>query len=205
MMRSHTIEDYLVAVRICERCMLDPTLSRVSEILRVKPATAYTMIRKLEKMGLVSYNSGKITLTDNGRRIAERTIKKHRITEEFFTSVLGLDYKISHEIAHVIEHFPEKVHNRMLSLIKVKEEKNLNVRPLSSVEGRQSVIVESIEAEDFIYEKYPEIERGKSLKVLEHSFGYITVEVSGKVVKIPRRVANYIFVSRCVEDDDSKP
>jgi len=67
MTRYHTLEDYLVAIRVCERCMLDSTLSRVSEVLRVD-------------------------------------LKLHT------------DPRISHEIAYIIEHFPEKVHNRMLSI-----------------------------------------------------------------------------------------
>lgn len=51
----------------------------------------------------------RITLTEEGRKIAEETYSKHILLTEFFTNVLGIPPEIAEEDACQFEHYVSEV------------------------------------------------------------------------------------------------
>ena len=78
--------------------------ARIAERLDVSRPAVSEMIRKLDAEGLVSTDSGKISLTAAGRNLAERVVRRHRLAERFITDILGLSWAVAHQEAGRWEH-----------------------------------------------------------------------------------------------------
>jgi DtxR family transcriptional regulator, iron-dependent repressor len=78
--------------------------ARIAERLDVSRPAVSEMIRKLDAEGLVSTDSGKISLTLAGRNLAERVVRRHRLAERFITDILGLSWAVAHQEAGRWEH-----------------------------------------------------------------------------------------------------
>ncbi len=78
--------------------------ARIAERLDVSRPAVSEMIRKLDAEGLVATDAGKISLTAEGRRLAERVVRRHRLAERFITDVLGLSWATAHQEAGKWEH-----------------------------------------------------------------------------------------------------
>jgi len=100
-------EDYLKALfyLIIERGDEKTGTNRLAEYLDVTPASANSMLKKLKKKGLVSYEKyGKLELTDEGREIATALVRKHRLWETFLQQYLNFTWDEVHEVAEQLEH-----------------------------------------------------------------------------------------------------
>lgn len=63
------------------------------------------MLRSLAEDGLVDYHPYKgVKLTDEGRRVALRVVRNHRLIESFLVHTLGFTWDEVHEEAEVLEH-----------------------------------------------------------------------------------------------------
>ena len=78
--------------------------ARIAERLDVSRPAVSEMIRKLDGEGLVTTEGGKIALTTDGRRLAERVVRRHRLAERFITDILGLSWAVAHQEAGKWEH-----------------------------------------------------------------------------------------------------
>lgn len=78
--------------------------ARIAERLDVSRPAVSEMIRKLDTEGLVATEGTRITLTEDGRRLAERVVRRHRIAERFITDILGLSWAVAHREAGKWEH-----------------------------------------------------------------------------------------------------
>jgi len=78
--------------------------ARIADRLEVSRPAVSEMIHKMEAEGLVDLDGGRITLTESGREIAERVVRRHRIAERFLTDVLGLSWTVAHHEAGKWEH-----------------------------------------------------------------------------------------------------
>jgi DtxR family Mn-dependent transcriptional regulator len=59
-----------------------------------------------------------LQLTDEGRRLATRVMRKHRLAERLLTDVIGLDWELVHEEACRWEHvMSETVERRLIELL----------------------------------------------------------------------------------------
>src|SRR3989304_7386259 len=88
-MSQKSVEDYLKAVYDLSRNGTVVSTTEISRILKVAPASVTEMLKKLAENGYVNYSSYHgTTLTDNGRRIAEKVARKHRLLGRFFPDVL---------------------------------------------------------------------------------------------------------------------
>src|SRR5205085_11602206 len=78
-----------------------PTLSvRVAEMLGVSRASAGEMLKRLEADGLVERGEHKeAILTKQGRALAERAVRRHRIIERLLTDFMGYTPAEAHEQA----------------------------------------------------------------------------------------------------------
>lgn len=73
------------------------------------------MLKKLRESDLVDYEKyGKVELTGEGRRLAVRLIRKHRLWETFLHDKLGFEWDEVHEVAEQLEHIrSEKLIDRL--------------------------------------------------------------------------------------------
>jgi DtxR family transcriptional regulator, Mn-dependent transcriptional regulator len=82
----------------------------IAGLLKVNPATALEMIRRLDKKRLLDYDKKNgILLTSNGKKIAINTIRKHRLWEVFLAEKLEFSWDEIHEIAEQLEHVQSDV------------------------------------------------------------------------------------------------
>ncbi|WP_205504533.1 metal-dependent transcriptional regulator [Rufibacter psychrotolerans] len=77
----------------------------LSESLETKPASVSDMLRKLSAKDLVHYvKYHGVQLTEEGRRVALKIIRKHRLWEVFLVQKLHFTWDEVHEVAEQMEH-----------------------------------------------------------------------------------------------------
>jgi DtxR family Mn-dependent transcriptional regulator len=80
-------------------------MKALSEAMDVTPGSATAMVKHLHEVGLIRYVPRRGTeLTDAGRRLALRMIRRHRLIETFLERVLGYDWSEVHREAEELEH-----------------------------------------------------------------------------------------------------
>jgi DtxR family Mn-dependent transcriptional regulator len=103
---TEAIEDYAKAIYTlsCER--EGPVLNgEVAARLGVTPATATSMLKRLDELGLVEYLPYRgVTLTTAGERVALEVIRHHRLIEAYLSEALGMPDDKVHAEAEVLEH-----------------------------------------------------------------------------------------------------
>ncbi len=81
------------------------TSGQLAEKLNVSSAAVTDMARKLGKKGLLDYKPYRsLVLSEKGRMLALKVVRKHRLWELFLHEVLGMDLLRVHEEAEKLEH-----------------------------------------------------------------------------------------------------
>ncbi len=113
------IEDYLRTIFALEEEAQPVIAARVAEEAGVSPSTMVSTLRRLEQQGYVRVERRKeIHLTGEGRKIAERILRRHFLIERFLTDLLGLDWVRAHQEAHRLEHaVSQEVEERLAKLL----------------------------------------------------------------------------------------
>ena len=115
---SPAVEDYLKAIYSLrsdgEGTVV--TTQSLADYLRVAPASATNMAKKLATMGLVHHTPYRgLELSDSGERVALEIVRHHRIIETFLAQVLGLSWDKVHDEAERWEHvLSEEVEQLMM-------------------------------------------------------------------------------------------
>lgn len=106
-MPSLTVENYLKAIwqiSASSRCEWVPT-GRLAQSLNVSPGTATSMQKALAEAGLAEYRPREgVSLTEPGRTLALRMLRRHRLIELFLVKTLGMTWDQVHEEAENMEH-----------------------------------------------------------------------------------------------------
>jgi DtxR family Mn-dependent transcriptional regulator len=105
-MSSHIEENYLKAIyKQTERNKDGAYTNDIANELNVKAATVTEAFKKLGDKGLIYYEKYKaVTLTEEGRAVAVKTIRKHRLWEVFLVEKLGFKWDEIHPMAEELEH-----------------------------------------------------------------------------------------------------
>ncbi|HID74356.1 MAG TPA: metal-dependent transcriptional regulator [Thermoplasmata archaeon] len=103
-MVTQRYEEYLEAILTVEQRKGYAKVTDVAELMSVSPAATTEMFKRLSSDGYVNYErySG-VTLTEEGRRMAESLSVKHHVLREFL-EILGMDGRTADEEACKIEH-----------------------------------------------------------------------------------------------------
>jgi DtxR family transcriptional regulator, Mn-dependent transcriptional regulator len=96
-------EEYCEAIFELQEDDVDVIQARIAERLEISRPAVSEMIRRLEAEGLVTVD-GRITLSSDGLRLAERVVRRHRLAERFLTDMLGLSWSEAHREAGKWEH-----------------------------------------------------------------------------------------------------
>lgn len=102
---SATSEDYLKAVYAAEHAGEPAATGDLAHRLGVASSSVSGMVRRLAEHGLLTverYHGAR--LTAEGRRVALRTLRRHRILESYLASALGYPWDRVHEVAERLEH-----------------------------------------------------------------------------------------------------
>lgn len=100
-------EDYLKALFqiVIENEEVKVGNNQLADYLKVSPASANNMIKKLKaKKLVVSEKYGKLELSDDGKNIAVWLVRKHRLWETFLYKYMNFSWDEVHEVAEQLEH-----------------------------------------------------------------------------------------------------
>ncbi|MEM2972406.1 MAG: metal-dependent transcriptional regulator [Candidatus Bathyarchaeia archaeon] len=99
------IEEYVECIcRLEERSGVAKN-SDIVKSLGVVPGTVTNTIERLEKDGLVTHVPYKgVKLTEKGRKIALKVIRKHRLSERLLVDILHMEWDKVHDVACKLEH-----------------------------------------------------------------------------------------------------
>ncbi len=98
-------ERYLEAIFALGDEGRDVIAARLAEHLGVAAPTVTEALRRLVREGYVTLNPRReIEFTERGREIAERIVRRHRLSERLLTDLLGVPWYDVHEEASRLEH-----------------------------------------------------------------------------------------------------
>nr|WP_207620045.1 metal-dependent transcriptional regulator [Nocardioides sp. IC4_145] len=114
-----TTEMYLRTIYELVEEGIVPLRARIAERLHQSGPTVSQTVARMERDGLVTVEGDRhLELTEEGRRLAVRVMRKHRLAERLLTDVIGLEWELVHEEACRWEHvMSETVERRLLELL----------------------------------------------------------------------------------------
>ena len=104
-MASEQIENYLKNIYKLSSHEGKVTTSSLSDKLQISPASVSEMIKKLAEEGTLTHTPYKgVELTEEGKQLALRIIRKHRLWEMFLVEVLHFSWDEIDDEAERFEH-----------------------------------------------------------------------------------------------------
>lgn len=202
---SEPLENYLKEIYELEELKGYARVSDLILIFGVSPGTISSALAKLERMNLVTRKDRKINLTEEGRKLAEKLIRAHRLSERLLTDIIGIDWVRAHEIAHRLEHvWPDDVLERLDEIlgrprtcphghpIPGRVEKVEGVKLSEARPGKYRVVM-IIREEEWVLRRALELGLlpGKEVRVIDKG----KIEVDGKVHEIENALAEQVLVN----------
>lgn len=114
-----TTEMYLRTIFELEEENIPPMRARIAERLGHSGPTVSQTVARMERDGLVSLGEDRqLVLSDHGRLLATRVMRKHRLAERLLADVIGLEWEHVHEEACRWEHvMSERVERKILAML----------------------------------------------------------------------------------------
>ena len=112
--------EYLMTIRYMHGEGQPVIAARLAERLGHSAATVSEMVTRLVREGLVSVEpeTRQLNLTEPGRTAAERTFRRHALSEWLLTEVIGLGWAEADEEAHHLQHaLSDRVTDRIDDLL----------------------------------------------------------------------------------------
>ena len=210
-------ENYLKAIAEAEsegELVIAATLARWLKV----SAPAVTMaMRRLKRDKLIRVNEeGVIRLSEEGREIAQRLIRRHHLIERMLTEVFGMAWYMVHDEAEQMEHavsaeFEKKLveklgeceecpHGNRLGLDSPKDRRKRGWMTLAEIDPGSTVLVQSAFERDRELLEYLNslgVKPGATLRLASSNVDQtITLEVEGKLVPLGNAAAAKVWVKR---------
>lgn len=114
-----TTEMYLRTIFELEEEGIIPLRARIAERLHQSGPTVSQTVARMERDGLLTVQGDRhLELSDKGRQLATRVMRKHRLAERLLTDIIGLEFEYVHEEACRWEHvISEQVERRLIALL----------------------------------------------------------------------------------------
>jgi len=114
-----TTEMYLRTVYELEEEGIVPLRARIAERLHQSGPTVSQTVARMERDGLLTVEGDRhLELSEKGRQLATRVMRKHRLAERLLTDIIGLEIEYVHEEACRWEHvMSEQVERRLVDLL----------------------------------------------------------------------------------------
>ncbi|MEM1095595.1 MAG: metal-dependent transcriptional regulator [Bacteroidota bacterium] len=121
-MLSQAVEDYLKTIyRLHAESGTGNAVatSDIARALDVSAASVTNMVKRLDQLGLATYQSYKgVTLTEAGEKIALEIIRHHRLLELYLKEMLGYSWdKIHDEAEHLEHHISEEFETKIEEML----------------------------------------------------------------------------------------
>ncbi len=99
-------ENYLKAIyHLSEDGKKSVSTNDVAREMKTKPASVTDMLRKLGEKEMIEYRKYYgVHITEEGKRMALQTVRKHRLWEVFLVDKLNFAWDEVHEVAEELEH-----------------------------------------------------------------------------------------------------
>ncbi len=212
---SAPVEDYLKAIYELERGGVAVATTALAALLDVAPPSVTGMVRRLADQGLLTHEPYHgVRLTPDGRLLALRTLRRHRVIEAYLAEALGYGWDEVHDEAERLEHAAsDDLIDRMAAAIgepsvdphgapipsrdgAVADQRLLN---LGDVKVGATVEVVRISDDDPALLRYLDdlaIKPGSIVRVVERApfGGPITLKVGGAVRAIGPALAHELYV-----------
>ena len=189
--------------------------ARIAERMGISRPAVSEMVKKLTADGYITKEGNQLALTADGKRVADRTVRRHRLAERFLTDVLGLSWSEAHHEAgkweHVISDSVEASMTRLLEEPTTCPHGNPipgsgyiapETQALSETECGASVTISRIPEElEFIpgmleFLESRDITPGAVATIIDtRPNGSTSIEIGGKTVKLDLTAASRILVS----------
>src|SRR6187551_2056413 len=117
---SEAASEYLMTIRYMHGEGQPVIAARLAERLGVSAATVSEMVTRLVREQLIAVDgeTRQLNLTDRGRAAAERTFRRHALSEWLLTEVIGLGWADADEEAHHLQNaFSDRVTDRIDELL----------------------------------------------------------------------------------------
>ncbi|MBM6403265.1 metal-dependent transcriptional regulator [Phycicoccus sp. CSK15P-2] len=114
-----TTEMYLRTIFELEEEGIPPLRARIAERLGHSGPTVSQTVARMERDGLLSVGGDRhLELSEEGRLLATRVMRKHRIAERLLVDVIGLEWEYVHEEACRWEHvMSDRVERKILEIL----------------------------------------------------------------------------------------
>ncbi len=114
-----TTEMYLRTIYELEEEGIVPLRARIAERLGHSGPTVSQTVARMERDGLLTVQGDRhIELSDDGRQVATRVMRKHRLAERLLVDVIGLEWEFVHDEACRWEHvMSDRVERKILALL----------------------------------------------------------------------------------------
>lgn len=206
---SEPLENYLKEIYELE---LIKGYARVTDLIlsfNISPGTASKAISKLEKLGLIERDNRRVKLTEEGKKLAERLIRAHRLSERLLTDIIGLDWIRAHQLAHRLEHiWPDDVIEKIDQLlgkpltcphghpIPGREVKIKGIKLSEAEPNKEYKVVMIIREEEWILFLAQEagIKPGVTIKLVKKDENSYIVEIGNEEKTIPKVLAEEVLV-----------
>jgi DtxR family Mn-dependent transcriptional regulator len=97
-------EEYLESIYKLQEEQHPVSTSRLAEHLKLSAPSVSEMVKKLTGKGLVFQSERGVCLTDEGKSLAKKVIRRHRLSERLLTDILGFKWDEVHDEACRLEH-----------------------------------------------------------------------------------------------------
>jgi DtxR family Mn-dependent transcriptional regulator len=97
-------EEYCECIFELQEDSVEVIQARIVDRLQISRPAVSEMIRRLEAEKLIAQSDAHIRLTESGMRLAQQTVRRHRLAERFLTDMLGLPWAQAHHEAGRWEH-----------------------------------------------------------------------------------------------------
>src|SRR6266850_8454734 len=102
---TRSVEDYLKAIYRLTLKGQSASTNDIAHHLELSAPSVSGMIKRLSEQGLLEHTPYKgVELTAEGRRVALRILRRHRLIEAYLVAFLGYGWETVHEEAERLEH-----------------------------------------------------------------------------------------------------
>jgi len=106
---SESLEDYLETILELQTTKTVARSKDIADKMDIKRGSVTGMLKKLADNNLINYEPyGYVTLTPEGRSIAEEIEQRHIFLKDFFQRILGVDEKTAERTGCQMEHAMDK-------------------------------------------------------------------------------------------------
>ncbi len=112
------LEEYLETIHDLSEEGTTVIQARLAERLGHSAPAVSEMIRRLRDEGYVDVRGRSLLLTSEGRSVAEKVVRKHRLAERLLTDIIGLPWEKAHTEAGRWEHvISDEVEARLVEIL----------------------------------------------------------------------------------------